>query len=69
MEWDGFKLACVALIALAVIGPISACEIRKNKERASLQKACIEARGDWEGRGELGRCALPGRCAFPKPIN
>lgn len=54
-------LAGVALIVLALTLPLAWCGVQDRAQDASIKRACIEARGNWEtGWG-------PSRCQFPVP--
>jgi hypothetical protein len=60
------KLIGIAMIVLAITGPLSYCaainEIERTKREAdirSLQRACIEAKGEWYIGWTIPRCILP----------
>lgn len=48
-----------ALVVLALIGPLAYCDIQQADSMASVMRACIEAKGQWEAK----------RCVFPGPVN
>jgi hypothetical protein len=53
--WSFWAISAFALVALAVISPISYCTIQKHASNDSVRLACIEAKGTWA----WGECTFP----------
>ena len=51
-----FDPARIALLMFAILAPLAYCSAQNEQSAASLERACIEARGEWMGF-----------CKFPKP--
>jgi hypothetical protein len=59
------RLAGIALIALAVCGPLAYCVAHIDASRVTgndLALACIQAKGEWKAEGWKSPT-----CVFPKP--
>lgn len=55
------RLAGIALIVLALTGPVSYCAVQEIS-RPDAEVECIRARGEWKHNGAWSRMT----CVFPK---
>jgi hypothetical protein len=57
-EFLGYIGMGVAVFAL--VGPLAYCEVKRRDANASIEKACIEARGEWTTGWGHPYCKRPG---------
>lgn len=52
------RLAGIAMVVFAAVAPVAYCTVQETKEKMSIQKACLEAKGEWTAGWGAPFCSL-----------